>query len=266
MDTNLDDGNGIQQSSESPESMPIKKKQSALSDSYVQVVFGLGALVIIGALLTIIFALVNGVIDIGSGIPRTMNDFTEIRAIAGIGVEQNAEGFGKLALSQISNGKYTEAENTIREGRARDFEDEERNQYLEFATAYLAHTRGNTQEAIEGYERTMELLLSAYNTALESSMSPNWAKAYGLHPNYYESAYMLSLLFFEEGNYEKQLEMLNIVIEGRPTNADAFVDRGNVKLELGDKEGAIEDFNEALRFIPDDEMALEGLKRAEGNE
>ena len=241
-----------------------RSHSSFMTDGYIRALFFFGALAIIGALLTMVFALVSGVIDLDSTTPRTFSDYNEAQALARIRVAQSAEGYGQLALSQIANGKLVEAEVTIQEGRMQTFEDEERNQYLTFAEASLAEAKGDIELAIQKYEETMSLLLDAYTTMLESSASPNWAIATGLHPNYYDSAYTLALLYGDKGDFQKKLELLDVVLEGRPTAGDVLVDRGNAKLELEDTSGAIEDFNAALRFLPDDEFALDGLRRAEG--
>ena len=46
-----------------------------------------------------------------------------------------------------------------------------------------------------------------------------------------------------------------------PTASDMFVERGQLKAKNGDKAGAEKDFREALRFVPDSQPALDGLKQ-----
>jgi hypothetical protein len=46
-----------------------------------------------------------------------------------------------------------------------------------------------------------------------------------------------------------------------PTASDVFVDRGYAKIELKDNAGAEKDFRTALRFVPYDQQAKDGLKK-----
>ncbi|MCL2680188.1 MAG: hypothetical protein FWF11_01725 [Coriobacteriia bacterium] len=244
---------------------PSRKKQSVFSDSYIRFLMLVAALTVIGGLLTIIFAMYNGVLNLEAGRATTAEEFAMKRAEAFIGVEETAENYGRLARAQIANNRFIEAEETITLGRSLNLPDEERNQALEYAAAVLAQARGDYDVAIERYENVMRQLREDFDRAYNSDISPNWARAFGMHPNYYDSAFFLAWLYGEQGDFERKLELLDTAISGNPTAADLFVDRGNTKLELGDIEGAIADFNEALRFIPDDEEALAGLQRAEGN-
>jgi len=243
----------------------ILSRNTLLSDQYTRLVVGIGFLFVAGALLTAIFAILNGVINLNTGIPYTASEYSEVKAGAELIIDQNAESYGKLAISQIINGKYVHAEATIGEGKALAFWDEPRNQALLFAEAFMLERRGDTQGAIEVYKQTMQLLKDAYDSMLLSEETPNWAKAFGLHDNYYQSAYALAYLYGQQGDFVKRLEMLDVVLEGNSTAADVLAERGDAKLELGDIEGAIADFEEALRYIPDEELALDGLARAKGN-
>jgi len=242
-----------------------KSKKQAQADNYIRLILALCALVVIGALLTAIFAIVNGVIDLNTDVPRTVSEYQEIKAGALLGADETAEAFGILALSQIENGRFEQAEMTIQQGRSMNFEDEEQNFAFDFAEAVMAHTKGDTQRAIELYENTMELIEESFDRMYVKDISPNWAKAHGLHPNFHDSALALAFLYGEQGDMTKKVEFLDIFLRGNPTAGDMLVERGNAKLELGDKEGAAEDFTEALRFLPNDELALEGLEKSRGN-
>ena len=242
--------------------MSAKQKSG---DPYIRTVVLIAALAIIGGLLTIIFAWFYGVIDLDPERPQTVEEFAVAQANAFIGVEESAENYGRLAMAQTANNRFIEAAETIAMARELNFPDEERNQALEYAYADLALAQGDAQAAQERFENVMRQLRDAFDRTYNSDMTPNWAQAFGMHPNYYHSAFFLAMLYGDQGEYERKLEMLDVAVEGNPTAADILVDRGNTKLELGDYAGAAEDFTEALRFIPDDEAALTGLERAEGN-
>jgi len=240
------------------------KPRRANNDPYIRNLLGIAALVIIGALLTMISAYLTGVISLDQSRATNIDEFTVARSVAYAESERTAGALSQLAIAQISNGRLIEAEITIQEAFALNSPDEERNQGPLFAYAKLANAQGDYELAIERYEEVMANLLADWTRVFESDMEPNWAQAFGIHPNYYESAIALSFLYRERGDYEKQIEMLDIAVEGMPTLADVFIYRGQAKLVQGDNVGAIEDFNEALRFIPDDGDALRGLEEAGG--
>jgi len=219
---------------------------------------------IVGALLTAIFAYMTGVIDFDKGRTATIEEFSVMRSEAYVDSERTANSMSRLALSQIRNGLYIQAEATIQEGFALNAFDEERNQGLLFAHATLAHIQDDEELAIERFEEVMRRLREDFDRVFNSDIEPNWAQGFGMHSNYYESAISLSFLYHTKGEYEKQIEMLDIAAEGLPTMADVFLFRGQARLAQGDSEGAIADFNEVLRFIPDDTAALAGLEEAGG--
>jgi len=240
------------------------RSRRADNDPYIRNLFGIAALVIIGALLTMISAYLTGVISFDQDRATNIDEFTVARSVAYADTERTAGALSQLAIAQIANGQFIEAETTIQEAFALNSIDEERNQGPLFAYAKLANAQSNYEVAIQRYEQVMANLLADWTRVFESDIEPNWAQAFGIHPNYYESAIALSFLYRERGDYEKQLEVLDIAVEGMPTLADVFVYRGQARLAQGDNEGAIEDFNEALRFIPDDGDALRGLEQAGG--
>ncbi|MCL2403425.1 MAG: hypothetical protein FWC86_04275 [Coriobacteriia bacterium] len=244
--------------------MPSGRKSSG-SDSYVRNVFGIAALVVIGALLTMIFAYLAGVITFDQQAATNIDEFTIVSSQVYADIEQTAGAFSQLAVAQIANGQFIEAEATIQAAYALESPDEERNQGPLFAHARLAQAQGNYDLAIERFEETMFLLRDRFEEVFESDIEPNWAQAFGLHTNYYDAAIALSFLYADREERDKQMEMLDTAIEGYRTNADLFFWRGQLKLYLGDNEGAIEDFTETLRFVPDDAEALAGIEEAGGS-
>jgi tetratricopeptide (TPR) repeat protein len=243
----------------------MKKGGEFLGDPIIRISFGVTALVIVGALLTIIFSIINGVITIDNDIPRTIEEYKLAQAHAGVGINESAESVGNLALEQIDAGRFSEAVATIALGREQDFQDEERNYAFDYAEAYMLDKQGEKARAIGAYENIRSLIKEAWDRVAQSGVSPNWALANGMHPNYFASGFALARLHQEQGDNTKALELLDEYIEQYPIAADVLVVRGDLKLAMGDVAGAREDFNKALTYIPDDELALEGLRKAGGN-
>jgi len=240
------------------------KLGSKTADPYIRNLLVIAALVIIGALLTMVFAILTGVISFDRDVARTVDEFTVARAIAFAEEEQTAGATAHLAMALIGNGQYLEANAIIQEALLKEWPDTERNHAIMFAYAVLAHEQGDYDAAAERYEYVMENILADFTRVYESDMQPNWARAFGLHDNYFESAIARSFIYRDRGDYEAEIEMLDIAISDMSTAADLFLFRGQAHLRLGENEAAIADFNEVLRFISDDADALRGLEEAGG--
>jgi len=240
------------------------KSKPAGKDPYIRNLLVLAGLAIIGALLTMVFAVLTGVISFDQSRITNVNEFSVARATVYATVEEAAGSTGQLALSLIANGQLTEANALIQEALQRDWPDTERNQGIMFAYAALAEAQGDLDTAIERYEYVLTELWDAFETMYASDVEPNWARGFGLHSNYYAAAVALAFIHEQKEDYEKQLEALDIALRGYPHAADLLTWRGQVHLALGDNEAAIADFNEALRFVSDSEEALQGLEEAGG--
>ena len=240
------------------------KPRPAGADPYIRNLLVIAALVIIGALLTMVFAVLNGVIDFNQERVANVNEFAIARATVISDMDGTAGGITYLAIALINNGQLSEANTLIQDALQIEWPDTERNQGVMFAYAALAEAQGNPNLALERYEYVMENLREDFSRMYASDIEPNWARGFGMHPNYFESAVAMAFIYEQKGDYEKQIEMLDIAISGMPTAADLILWRGQLKLAQGDNAGAIEDFNNALRFLPNDEEALRGLEEAGG--
>ena len=240
------------------------KVKPAGADPYIRNLLVIAAIVIIGALLTMVFAVLTGVIDFNQSRVTNIDEHAVARATVYATVEETAGSTSQLALSLIANNQLSEANTLIQEALLIEWPDTERNQGIMFAYAALAEAQGDLEAAIERYEYVMRNLREDFEYMFHSDVEPNWARGFGIHDNYHEAAVALAFIYEQKGNYEKQLEALDVAIGGLPTAADLFLWRGQVRLELGDAEGAIEDFNETLRFLSDNEEALRGLEEAGG--
>jgi tetratricopeptide (TPR) repeat protein len=241
-----------------------KKSKPVGADPYIRNLLVIAALVIIGALLTMVFAIFTGVISFNDDVARNIDEHTLARAITLADAEETAGATARVAIALIGNGQYLEANALIQEALLADWPDTERNQGVMYAYAILAYEQGDYDAAEERFVYVMDNVLADFMRVYEQDIEPNWARGFGIHPNYFESAVALSFIYRDRGDYEKEIEMLDIAIGGMPTAADLFLFRGQAKLRLGENEAAIDDFNEVLRFISDDADALRSLEEAGG--
>ncbi len=65
------------------------------------------------------------------------------------------------------------------------------------------------------------------------------------------SLVLLGHRLFLEQKFEAARDAFDRAIAADPANANAFLNRGNVRLKLRDYDGALADLNESLRLLPD---------------
>ena len=246
----------------------VSKKESsglasAWNDPWVRILTALIALAIIGSLATIIFALINGTISLTSA-PLTASEAALNDARANLAEDPSLDNYSNVIISLGESGRFQEAYLLLDEARGMDF-DVSRTQGLEYAYGSLLAMERKNSEAETVLLKVMNDLNAVYEEELARGGDKNWAMAYGIPENYLNSALILGDIYEREGRDTDALNMYNIFLEHTPTAADIIIARGNVKLRLGDNEGALEDFNDALRYLPDSVEALRGISQAEGN-
>lgn len=110
--------------------------------------------------------------------------------------------------------------------------------YYHLGLAYKA--KGDKKKAIESFEKLLEVIPKQALTCFE-----------------------LGKIYLEDKNYPKALDYFKKCTESEPTIADYHYYLGLTYEKMGEKEKAIASYNEALRFVPDYNLAIEGLKRLE---
>jgi len=226
-------------------------------------VFGI-ALVFIGALLVALFAVLNGSINLGSAPPTSLNEALLQRAKGSVVKDKSAESYTDLIFTQVDTGDIPGAQVTLAEAQRQKL-DQSRNQMADYCQAYIDQNSGRADNAITLYQKVMDNLMKAYETEKAKGGDMNWALAFGIPDNYYNSASLLANIYTQKKDYSNAIKYLSIYL-GKPgaPDAAALVARGKLYLEQGDKDKAKQDFQNALKYIPDDADATAGLKKAEG--
>ena len=62
-------------------------------------------------------------------------------------------------------------------------------------------------------------------------------------------------------DYAGAIKVYDIYLADQPVDSDVLVQRATAKIQVGDKKGAEADFRAALKYIPDYQPALDGLKQ-----
>lgn len=262
-------GGSVSQGAQPVRRVVVRKKQTQTpptskvwSDPMVRMLAAAIALVLIGALLTLIFALVNGSLSLTDA-PADETSAAISRARAELEADPSAETYGRLIVGLGQSKRFSEAYSLLEEGRNRDF-DQTRTQALEFAYGSLLAMEGKDDQAVEVLVKVMDDLKNAFESELARGDDQNWAMANGMPENYMESAHTLALIYEKKGQDDDALKMYDAFLKYSPLAADILIARGNLKLKMDDKKGALADFSEALRFVPDSTEAKDGIAQAEG--
>jgi len=241
-----------------------RRRPSLWHDSVAVTLVAAIALVIIGALLVAVFAVLNGSINLGTSSPSTINQALTQRAKGTVASDKSADGYTELIFSQVSSGDIPGAQVSLEQAKKQSF-DLTQNQMIDYCQAFIYQNSGRATQAIKLYQQVMTNLQKAYEVEKAKGGDMNWAVAYGMPENFYNSASLLSGIFQQQKDWNNVVKYLTIYLGGDSTDASALIDRGNAYLELGQKDKAKQDFQNALKYIPGDAEATAGLKKAEGN-
>lgn len=173
-----------------------------------------------------------------------------------------AEQWQDYVISLIADSQYASAQRVISEVNANGLVDQSRGANMLFCTASLQHAQGSSEQALATFTEVMDVTDEVFRAELErpDDGTPNWAIAGGRHSNYYLSALAKAGIHEELGQWDEAIEMIDVYLERNPIAAGVIADRGRMKARAGDIAGAEADYREALRYVPDLEDALQGLR------
>lgn len=73
----------------------------------------------------------------------------------------------------------------------------------------------------------------------------------------------LGVLYDQKNKFQQALQMYERALQINPGAADVYLLRGQTYAHMGDKQKALENINQALRFVPDYKEALDAKKEIE---
>ena len=83
-----------------------------------------------------------------------------------------------------------------------------------------------------------------------------------LEPESYATATLAKATALSQTNdFAGAVAAYGLYLKAHPTDSDILVMRAGAKIRLGDKTGAAADYRAALKYIPDYQPALDGLKQ-----
>lgn len=233
------------------------RRPSIFADPTVRRLALVAAGLLVLYLATVVSALVMGVIGRPGPTTRIERDIAAYEAQV-MESPEDVSLWARYVSALIESGQYMRAQDVI--DRATAVVDQSSSQALLLAQAQLYYETGRYQEAVETADEVRDLLEAHYEQAKQTEGTPESLGA-PISDNYYAALLVKAEALVALGKTEEAVKALDLYLESKPADAAALIRRASLKEKLGDVSGAEEDYRAALRFVPDDPLALEGLKR-----
>jgi len=244
--------------SPSPKQQPTRQRVSMFADPVVRGMVWAAFAVVVLFLASVVGALFFGVLN--SPAPRTAAErAVDFAGGAVNGGDHSAKALADYVNALIDVGQFGKAQGiidnapaTARNTRTGD---------LEVAQARLLYARKDYAGAIAAADKAAKGIKVIYDIDVKKKGDTNYAKAYGLDANYYDAFLIKGLAQQDSGDHKGAIASFTTYLEKNSMESNVIVDRAESKLALGDTAGAKADFKDALKYVPDMQRALDGLKK-----
>jgi len=254
-DAGLTDDGGTAQSK-----APVNRRPVRAKDPVAQWLTLAIALVVVFFLVGVLSAMMFGLLS-PSPVPRTSVERDLMTMTAAVeGGKANSETYAQYVGVLISAGQLNKAQQsleralkTAKTGRS----------YLYAQQAQLLMVQKDYKGAAKVAGQAMaeaEAELKAFQD--ENVKNNRKANAgTGMPKSYSTAALIEAEALVASKDFAGAVKAFDLYITKQPTDSDVLVQRALAKIEVADKKGAEADFREALKYIPDYQPALDGLKQ-----
>lgn len=216
--------------------------------------FGILILWLAGILSALVFGLISP-----SGAPRTAVE----RALRSyeVLIEQgntDARVWGEYISSLIETEQYIKAGRMIDQGM--EVVAEGKSEII-LQQSLLALARGDAEAAIQYADEARAQAETEREELAKQYTEIGVTKKAELPEQYYRSMLAKAEALLLKGDRAAAIVEYDSYLEAKPTAANVYVLRGDLKAAEGDPEGAEADYRSALTYIPDYAEALSGLEK-----
>ncbi len=242
---------------------PRAVRRSMFEDPMVRWMGAAALAMLVLYLATILGALLTGVISTAKA-PRTAAE----RALAVAETryqakDRTAAEVGKYVDALIRMKRYSKAQSVIDATIKKVDQTRGAEITLEQARLYLA--KGEYKKAIEEADKARAIMQARYDKEM-STDAVTESRSYGL-PEPYKSAVLVQADAYSAlKDWDNAIIAYNDYLPLDEGAADIMVLRGLAKIQAGDTKGAEKDLKQALKYMPEDEKALAGLKKIGADE
>jgi tetratricopeptide (TPR) repeat protein len=248
--------------------MPEKNKRSSVWDDPITKWLGIFIVVaIIGSLLTVITALLLGIISFGPRPPMSRAEREALIFASDIFDEDaTTDTWQAYFMSLIETNRLDEAIAEFDRLKGLNL-DVSRGEQLLFMQAALLDAQGDKEGSIELLRQVVDNSEAAFVEERDNGSDVlNWARADGMHDNFKVGLSVIIFYQMDMGQNAEALASLDRYLEYYPIDAGMLILRAETKEALGDIEGAVSDYRAAQRFLPNDEDIMQRLTRLEESE
>jgi tetratricopeptide (TPR) repeat protein len=246
---------------DSPAAAPVKPtRPRRTSDPVVRWL----TLAILGLIIiwlgTVLSAVMFGLIN-PAGPPRTAaeRDIDYFTGLAQSG-KASSQVYAQYVDTLIRAGQYTKAQQALDKALQAAKQDKS---YLYAQQANLLLARKDYQGTVPAADKAMAEAEKEYKAFVAANIAANRrANAGAVLPEpYATAAFAKASALIAVKDYAGAIKAFDLYLKLHPTDSDVLVTRAYAKVQVGDKKGATADYRAALKYIPDYQPALDGLKQ-----
>jgi tetratricopeptide (TPR) repeat protein len=218
------------------------------------------AVVLVIWLAGILSAMVFGVIRQPSA-PRTSTERDLLLAETTVqGGKANTKTYALYIGTLIDAGQLSKAQEALDQAIKTTKTDQS---YLYERQAQLSLVRKDYAGAIAAADKAMDGAKKELKLFMDANVKANRRASAGafLPTSYGEAALTKAEALLATRDYAGAIKVFDLYLAEQPIDADVLVKRAATKARVGDNAGAAADYRAALKYIPDYQPALDGLKQ-----
>jgi tetratricopeptide (TPR) repeat protein len=209
---------------------------------------------------TVLSALMFGLIN-PAGPPRTQaeRDIDYFTSLAQ-GGQANSRVYAQYIDTLIRAGQFSRAQQALDKALQAAKKDKS---YLFAQQAQLLLARKDYAGTIPAADKAMAEAEKEYKAFVDANKAANRRAAAGavIPESYAIAALAKAAALMTTKDYAGAIKTYDLYLKVHPTDSDILVERATAKVQVGDKKGAAADYRAALKYIPDYQPALDGLKQ-----
>ena len=220
------------------------------------VIFVIAILWLAGVLSAIMFGMINPSGPPQTATERDLNYYTGLTQSGTAGSEVYARYVDTLIrANQLSRAQQAldKAFRTAKKDRS----------YLYAEQARLSLAKKDYPTTLTAADKAIAEATQELKAFMEANVAANRVASAGARlPESYSTASLAKAeALVNQEDYAKAIKAYDVYLKANPTDSDILVERASLKVRVGDKKGAEADYRAALKFIPDYQPALDGLKK-----
>jgi len=242
-----------------PKSKPAKRKSSMFDDPVVRAMAWGAGVVVILVLASLVGMVFFGML--GDRAPRTAVErrMYELENLLASGNDKDPGIWASYINSLVVSRKYSQAETAIKKAYSKV--DQKVGADITLAEARLLLAKKDYDGAFAKAEEAQKIIQKHYDAEVKSDVRPNVSLAFGINKNFAEASLVKAEVLVQRGDTAGAEKQYTAFLKINGQASDVFILRGDARAKLGNTKGAKSDYDNALKYDPTNQAALDGLKQ-----